>query len=121
EAFGIGVGKLLFPMLARVCGVVDARLLARTSGHQKGFVSRECGNAAKVQGRGAQNLCRSPMVAAIGRAEIGSVRSRGPRDLSRDSAHSAKVFRCTGPLCLLSEATCSEEGNQQVPHEEIVA
>ena len=52
EAFGIAVGELELPVLAGICSVVDAGLVAGTGGHEERFIGRERYYGSEVQSGG---------------------------------------------------------------------
>ena len=53
EGFGIRGGELKRPVLACVGGVIDARLVACSGGHEEGVLGGKCDDAAKVERIGA--------------------------------------------------------------------
>src|SRR5579862_7357902 len=80
KTFGIFVGELQLPVPARICCVVDARLIARPGRHEKRLLVRKGSHAAEIERLGAGNLFRNPP-AAIGGSHIGTMASRGPGNL----------------------------------------
>jgi len=96
EGFGIRSGELRRPVLACVGGVVDAGLVARSGGHQEGFVDGEGYHGAEVECGGARDLRGLPGASSVDGAEIGAVGTGGPGDFLGDSADAAETFGRVG-------------------------
>ena len=100
KSFGIAVGELQLPVLARIGGVVDAGLVAGPGRHQESFVGVEGDYGAEVQRGGAGDLGGNPGFTAIHGAQISTVCAAGPGDFSRDGAHPAQTLGGVGDLDL---------------------
>src|SRR5277367_2203922 len=88
----MAVGELQLPVLAGVAGVVDAGLVAGSGGHEERLIGIEGDHGAEVERGCVGDLSGVPREAAVDGAEIGAVRSAGPRDLTRDGTDSAQTF-----------------------------